>query len=64
MLMWNIFYVREKVKWEHKVPTMCRSNLFRYICKESLFFLLRIGEASVKLFCDVYCSVIVRTKKQ
>ena len=52
LVNWSLF---EYIKFFFKVSTMCRSNLFRYVCKEKvLFFQLRVGDAIVKLFWDVY----------
>ena len=52
LVSWSLF---EYIKFFFKVSTMCRSNLFRYICKEKCyFFQLRVGDATVKLFWDVY----------
>ena len=58
------FYARERVKCEHSVPSMCRSNLFRYIFKEkSFFFLITSWTHHYFVIFIIYCSVSVRIEK-
>ena len=51
MVRWSIF---KWIKFFFKVSTMYRSNLFTFSARKKSLFQLRAGDATVKLFWDVY----------